>query len=309
MDTRPHIVLGAGPVGRATACALLARGERVVIANRSGRVPALPPGARPIALDLADRDAAVMACAGARSIYFCAQPPYHRWPKLFPPLMDAAIAAAAATGARLVVADNLYAYGRVDGPMTEATPIRPVTRKGRVRAAMLAALAEAEAAGRIKAAIARAADLFGPGVEGSAAGLRLFRAIAAGRRVTVGGDPDQPHSYTFIGDFGAALAILGTDPRGPGQAWHVPNAPAVSTRHFLGTAARLAGRPLRLRAAGRAEMALLGLLIPAVRESIEMLYEFEHPFVVDHARFASAFGDIATPIEAALAATLASLSG
>ena len=69
-------------------------------------------------------------------MYNCANPPYHRWPELWPPLAAAMLAAAERTGAVLVTMSNLYGYGPVDGPMTEDLPLRPTTAKGRVRAAM-----------------------------------------------------------------------------------------------------------------------------------------------------------------------------
>jgi nucleoside-diphosphate-sugar epimerase len=300
-----HIVFGTGPLGRATAAALLARGEQSTLANRRGTMPAPPAGTTVITLDLTDTAAAITACRGASALYICAQPRYHRWPKEFPAVIDAAIRIAEATGARLVVADNLYGYGPVAGAMTETLPLRPNTAKGRVRAAMHLTLEAAQSAGRITFAAARGSDFFGRWVEKSAVGSRLFDAIAKGKTAELMGNPEQPHSYTFVNDFGTALAILGTDPRGVGRAWHVPNAPVITSRRFVEIAFRLAGHSPRIRAVSRLELRLIGLFVPAVREGIEMLYEFEQPFVVDHTAFASTFGDISTPIESALEQTLA----
>ena len=44
---------------------------------------------------------------------------------------------------------------------------------------------------------------------------------------------------------------------------------------------------------------------PVVGEMIEMLYEFEEPFVVDHSRFETAFGNHATPLAEAIDTTVA----
>ena len=299
-----HVVFGAGPLGRATADALVARGLDVALVSRSARGPDVP-GARAVSADLADRTATRAAAFGAAALYFCAQPPYHRWTQEFPPLQTAVIDAARDSGARLIVAENLYCYGPVSEPMTEALPLRPNTRKGHVRAAMNEALMEAHGRGEVDVAVARGSDFFGPGVAGSAVGERLFGAIAAGRPAEVYGDPAQPHSYTFVRDFGEALAILGTDARSSGQVWHVPNAPAVSTEAFVRLAARLVGTAPRLRRVGVLPLRLFGLFVPPAREMIEMLYEFDRPFVVDHAKFAGTFGDISTPLESALSQTLA----
>jgi len=299
-----HVVLGAGPLGRATATALVNAGHATVLVNRSGVLAQAPAGVTLAAGDLSAPQTLAPVLQGAEAVYFCAQPAYHRWPQEFPALQDAAIKLASTAGARLVVAENLYGYGAVDRPMTEDMPLRPNTRKGRVRASMHEALMLAHRAGDVQVAVGRASDFFGPHVDGSAVGARAFNAIVAGKAIEVFGDVDALHSYSFVEDFGAALAVLGSDPRAPGEVWHVPNAAAVSTRRFMEIACALAERPIKLRRVGAAEMSLLGMVIPPVREMIEMQYEFEAPFVVDHRKFAETFGDISTPLEAALARTL-----
>lgn len=299
-----HAVLGAGPLGRATAAALRAANRRVLLISRSGRVTDPPAGVESVAGNILAPETLAGATRGAAAIYFCAQPAYHRWAKEFPPLQRAAIAFAEAAEAQLIVAENLYAYGPVDRPMTEDMPLKPNTRKGAIRAAMHEELMQAHRAGKVTVAVARGSDFFGPHVESSAVGVRAFKAIIAGKQAEALGDPDTPHSYTFVEDFGAALAKLGTDARALGEVWHVPNAAAVSTRRFFEIAFELAGRPFSMRAVGSAELWMLGLLIKPVKEMVEMRYEFEAPFVVDHRKFAETFGDLSTPLEAALARTL-----
>jgi hypothetical protein len=102
---------------------------------------------------------------------------------------------AATGGARLVVAENLYGYGPVEGPMSEDTPLRATTRKGSTRAAMHRILQAAHQAGRIDMAVARGADFFGPGVTQAALGAEVFTALLSGARVRVLGNPDLPHSW------------------------------------------------------------------------------------------------------------------
>ncbi len=300
-----HVVLGAGPLGRAAAAALAKAGHAVRLVNRSGKLPDAPTGVEMVGANLLNPDSFAPIVEGAAAIYFCAQPAYHRWPQEFPALHQAAIAIASKARARLVVAENLYGYGPSDRHFTEDMPMAPTTRKGRMRAAMHAELMRTSAAGDLEVAVARASDFFGPHVDGSAVGARAFQALVKGGAVECLGDPDALHSVTFVEDFGAALARLGTEPCAVGQVWHVPNAPTVSQRRFFEIAARLAERPLKLRKVGALEMRMLGLFIPPVREMIEMRYEFEKPFVVDHAKFVTAFGDLSTPLEAALHKTIA----
>ena len=306
LDPALHTVLGTGPLGRATGEALIERGQRVRFINRSGRMADRPQGTTIVAANLLDLTAAVAALDGTAAVHFCAQPPYHRWAVQFPPLQAAVIAATRRVGARLVVAENLYGYGPSTVPLREDMPLRPNTIKGRVRAQMHQVLMAEHRAGNLAVAVARASDFFGPHVEGSAVGSRAIQAIAAGKPVEVLADPDVVHAYTFIKDFGAAMAILGTQDAALGEVWHVPNAPAVSTRRFLELAFATAGTgKARIRRVGQLELRVLGLFIPPLRESIEMLYEFEEPFTVDHSKFVKAFGDHATPLQSALAQTFA----
>ena len=37
------------------------------------------------------------------------------------------------------------------------------------------------------------------------------------------GNLNQPHTFTYVKDFGKALAIAGTDDRALGKVWHVPS--------------------------------------------------------------------------------------
>ncbi|GGA18031.1 hypothetical protein GCM10008018_72580 [Paenibacillus marchantiophytorum] len=89
-----------------------------------------------------------------------------------------------------------------------------------------------------------------------------------------------------------------------GRAWHVPNAATVTTREFVEIAYRLAGLPAVIRTMGKGMLRLGGLFIPAARESIEMLYQFEQDFIVDSRPFSKRFGLVATSLESALAKTL-----
>ena len=110
-------------------------------------------------------------------------------------------------------------------------------------------LLAAHRAGRVEVAIGRASDYFGPrGGAQSNLGDRLFPAALAGKTATVLGDPDQPHTYTYIPDIGEGLAVLGVHPAAPGEVWHLPNDPAhpdhpAARRHRLpaGRAAARAG--------------------------------------------------------------------
>jgi nucleoside-diphosphate-sugar epimerase len=234
---------------------------------------------------------------------------YHEWTEQFPALQTGVLAAAEATGARLVSMENVYMYGRPNGrPLTEDREHDAHTTKGRLRGRMSRELLAAHNAGRVQVAIGRASDYFGPRGGGqSNLGDRVFPAAIHGKTATVLGDPDQPHTYTCIPDIGEGLALLGEHPDAPGQVWHLPNdLDTRTTRELVDIVYEHAGQArARLRSMSRLLLRALGLANPTLRELVEMQYQFEEPFVVDSSKISSKLGLPATPVDEALAATLA----
>jgi nucleoside-diphosphate-sugar epimerase len=306
MTVPQHVVLGAGTIGTTIAEQLAAAGEAVRLVSRTGRNPGIG-GVEPATADLTDPAAVRSVAAGARVAYFACQPAYTNWPKGFPPLAEGVLGGLAGTGTRLVVVDNLYMYGPTGGrPITEDLPHAATTRKGRARAALAERFLAAHRAGDVPVAIGRASDYFGPRGVDSTHGERFFAPLLAGKAVQAFGDVDLPHAVTYVPDFARALIELGRHDRALGDAWHVPTAPAVSQRTFAEMAARAAGVPApRLSRVTKPMLLLVGLFVPPAREMIEMTYEFEEPFLLDSSKFERAFGIGPTPLEEALAATVA----
>jgi nucleoside-diphosphate-sugar epimerase len=299
-----HVVFGTGPVGRAVMRHLVSRDQQVRAISRSGRA-SLPAGVEHVAGDASDHTFAVQACRGAAVVYNALNPPYHRWPELFPPLQSAVLAGAASAGARLVAIENLYGYGpTAERPLTEELPLAATTRKGATRAAMTAELLEAHHRGTVRVAIGRASDFFGPGVLDSAMGVRVFGRVLAGKSAQVLGNPDLPHTYTFIDDVGRGLVTLGERDEALGQAWHLPSPDTLTTRQFIEHIAANVGQRVRVQRTPGFLLRGLGMFNPSLRELVEVLYEVDEPFVVDDSKYVDAFGQRATPLDEALQHTL-----
>lgn len=301
-----HVVLGTGAIGLALVEELVASGRSVRAVNRSGRAD-VPAGVEVRAGDLTDPAFAGAATADAAVIYQCLNPPYHRWAEEFPGLQDAAVGAARAAGARFVSFENTYMYGDTNGePMTETTPMRAHTRKGKVRAAMAEQLQALYESGDLRVSTARASDYFGPrGTSQSPFGDLVIGAALAGKAARVMGDPDQPHSYTYTVDAARTLAALGSRDDVDGEIFHVPNAPAQTTRQIIDMISEQMGSPIKVSAAPRLVLRALGLFNPTVRELDEMRYEFTQPFIVDSTKAQNQLDIAPTPLPEALQATIA----
>lgn len=309
-----HTILGAGGViGRELSLQLALAGLRI---RQVSRHPvALHAGDALITADLTDARSTSAAVAGSEVVYLVVGLAYHTavWQTQWPRVMRNVIDACARHGARLVFFDNVYAYGRVAGVMSEDTPFNPCSRKGEVRAAIAITLLESMGRGEVQALIARSADFYGPGAHLSLLAAVLFARLQAGKSPQWVGDPDAVHTFTFTPDAGRALAALGQAPAAFGQTWHLPTASdlgseAVSGKTLTRIACILAGQPERLQAAPRWLLRVMGLLVPMLRENDEMLYQFEHDYRFDSSKAEKAFGWRATPYREGLAKTWRAVS-
>jgi nucleoside-diphosphate-sugar epimerase len=302
-----HVVLGAGQLGPLVAARLRARGLRVRLVRRGPFVTGAPPGVEAVSGDLGDPTSATALLAGAAVVYHCASPPYTEWRRALLPLTEAILTGASRAGAHLVALDNLYMYGRAPGGrMSEDSPVAPCSKKGELRARAAGAMTAARDRGDLPVTIGRASDFIGPGATLAAVfGDRFWTRAFAGKPGEVLGDPDQPHSYSYVPDVADALVTLGTDPRARNQLWHLPAPPALPTRAIIQRIGQLMGQPLAATSVPTWLLRGLGLWSPLMREIAEMTYQWRAPFVLDDARYRHTFGVGATPWEVALPATVA----
>lgn len=305
MPTELHVIFGTGPVGCWTARALCSQGRAVRAVNRSGVRPGLMPVEVEMAkADVADATQAATAATGAGVVYQALNPPYHLWHEFFPALQAAALSAAKTANARYVSIENLYMYDS-SKLMTEASPVAPESRKGALRQKMAEEVTAAHARGEVRTTALRSSDYYGPGVLGSALGERVFGNLVAGKKAQLSGSTKMLHSFSYIEDVGLAAAALGTHDKALGQVWIAPHAAARTQGQMVEEACRVLGVEPRISAVSPLMMRLVGLFIPAARASVEMMYEFTAPFVVDSSRIEREFSLPATPIPVAIERTIA----
>ncbi len=301
-----HIILGAGgAIGTPLAKELIAQQAPLRTVSRRGAGPAEADRRQ---ADLGDAKAVLDVVDEGATVYLLAGLQYNRrvWAEQWPRIMRNAVAACEAKGARLIFFDNVYSYGRVEGPMTEETPVRPSSRKGEIRAAIAGFLQEEMAAGRIKACIARAADFYGPHSEKvSMPSILVFDRLKAGNRAQVFVNADTKHSYTYTLDCAKALPLLASADDAFGQVWHMPTAhPAPTGREFVRLSAGVLGVEPRVQVVPRFVIRAAGIAMPLMRELGEMLYQNDHDYVFDSSKFERRFGFTPTPYEDGIRVTL-----
>jgi nucleoside-diphosphate-sugar epimerase len=281
-----HVIIGTGPVGRATAAALAERGAEVVLASRSG-------GRGTTAVDAADADALSRLAEGAVALYNCVNPPdYTQWQELWPRIASGLLSAAERSGAVLVTAGNLYPYGPVPGGvMREGMPDAAAGKKARLRAKMTRDAFDLHEAGRIRAVEVRGSDYIGDGVGENGHIPRVIPRALQGKTVTVIGSAHQPHTFTDVRDMGRALALVATQESAWGRIWHAPsNPPRTQAEAVNDVLAAVGSKPVKVRALPGAALTLLAPFQPVLGELRETLYQFTAPYVMESSAITAAYG-------------------
>lgn len=292
-----HTILGAnGIIAQELSRALAAHASGIRQVSRNPRRVNQTDDTFPA--DLLDAKATADAVAGSDVAYLVAGLQYSAsvWQEQWPRVMRNVIDACKQHRTRLVFFDNVYAYGRVDGVMTEETTFNPASRKGEVRAKIATMLLDEMRSGNLQAMIVRAADFYGPGAVQSFTHATVFERLRAGKTPQWIGNPNAVHTFTFTPDAGRAVGLLGTSSEAFGQTWHLPTTKeALTGADFVRLACDLAGRPNKLQVAPRWMLKLMGLFMPVLRENDEMMYQFEYDYRFDSSKIESAFGLQPTP--------------
>ncbi|MBG1232861.1 NAD-dependent epimerase/dehydratase family protein [Aestuariivirga litoralis] len=299
------LIVGYGPVGAETAEQLKARDYKVTVAQR--RSPKdLSDGLAFTPCDVLDRASVMSAFKGKDQVVISIGFAYDGkvWMKSWPLAMGNILAAAEATGARVVFIDNLYMYGPQDKPLTEDMPLTSFGAKPSTRSVITRMWQDAADAGAVKFAALRAPDFYGPGVSLSHFSNDVFNAIGDGKPAQLVMKPDLPHAFAYVPDIArAAVTLLEAPDADFGQAWHVPCAPVKTPRQMLGIAAQALGTKLRIQALPLALIPVIGVFVPMLRAITEMRFLFDRPYEVNADKFAKRFWGNATPFEVGIPKT------
>jgi nucleoside-diphosphate-sugar epimerase len=301
-----HTILGAnGVIARELSQALAAHASDIRQVSRNPRK--VNPTDETFVADLLDAQATANAVAGSKLVYLVAGLQYSAsvWQAQWPRVMRNAIDACKKHGASLVFFDNVYAYGRVDGVMTEESPFNPISRKGEVRARIATMLLDEMRSGNLQAMIVRSADFYGPGAVQSFPHATVFERLKAGKTPQWIGNPDTVHTFTYTPDAGRAVAELARTTEAYGQTWHLPTTKEPLTgADFVRLACDLAGRPFKMQVAPRWMLKLMGIFMPVLRENDEMMYQFEYDYRFDSSKIESALGLQPTPYRLGISESL-----
>ena len=286
-----HTILGAGgPVANALTKELLDHNETIRLVSR-----------RPVDIkgnnlswkkaDLLNYTEVREATKGSTVIYLCAGLVYDAkiWREQWPVIIQNVINVTKETNARLIFFDNVYMYGLVNGPMTEDTPYRPSSEKGKVRATIANTIMDEVKAGTLNATIARAPDFYGTSSKNSFFDMMVLDKYAQRQSAQWMGDPNKLHNFIYIPDAGRAMYLLGQSPKSDNQIWHLPTAPVMTGHQFIELAARIYGVKPKFMRIRKVMLWLIGLFNKVIAGAVEMFYQSSNDYIFNSDKFEKAF--------------------
>lgn len=225
------------------------------------------------------------------------------WRRDWPKVMTNVINACKKYNTRLVFFDNLYLYGKVDGWMTEETPVNPSSKKGEVRAKIIEQLTDEYKKGNIRALVARSADFNGPTKLTFLYPL-VYEKIFKGKKAQWFINAKAKHSFTYTSDAAKATALLGNTPEAYNRTWHLPTDKNVLTgEEFIEMAGEVSGKKTGHMILSRWMLGLVGLFTPVIKELNEMMYQYEYDYLFDSSDFENRFFK-ATPVKQCIEETI-----
>ena len=245
-----------------------------------------------VTADLTSAGQVMNAVKGSEVVYLTAGLQYDIkvWQEQWPKLMQNVINACKENGSRLVFFDNVYMYGKVAGPMTEETPFNPCSWKGEVRARIATMILDEVKRGELTALIARAADFYGPATANSFLNMMVFENLKKGKSAQLMISKNLKHSFTYTPDAGKATALLGNTPSAYNQTWHLPtDANVLTGQQIVESAAKELNMKPKVTVLPRLMIQVAGLFNPIIKESVEMLYQYDSDYIFDSGKFDSAF--------------------
>lgn len=303
--TKIAILGGRGRLGRAVAKAFLDAGYQVRAITRDGTLPAELAGAEAFAADALDRQSLVAATRGMDIVFNGLSPVYPDWSSVLP-MAENVMAACHANGALHMVAGTVYNFGSpMPAVISEDTPQRPTTDKGRIRAEQEELYRNEADAGRVRTVLLRAGDFFGGKGTGSWFDLIIASKLAKGV-YTAPGPVDLVHAWAYLPDLARTFVAL-ADRRESLGAYESFNLPGHSLTDLEIKAAmgRVTGRKLRLASMPWWVLRAGSPFVPMWKAIVSMSYLRFEPHRLVSMRLGAAIGEIPhTPLDEAVKGAL-----
>lgn len=290
------VVLGAsGGMGYALVQELISREVEVIAFARNKekleRLFGQLRGVEIITGDVLNLQDLLKACNGADVIFQSALVPYHEWEEKLPKMIHNVIAAARQVSAKIVIVDNIYAYGKNPGiKVTEDQPKCPHTKKGKIRLQMEDLIKRAHDQG-VPSLTAHLPDYYGPNAENTLMHTTL-KAIVENKKAYFVGDHNTKREFIYTPDGAKAMVELALRDSSYGHNWNIPAFDVITGKEIIEILRKITGYQKRVGTITKWMIQFIGLFNPFMREVVEMLYLTVDPVVLSGAKYAGKIGPL-----------------
>jgi nucleoside-diphosphate-sugar epimerase len=297
-----QIILGAGgSIGNALAKELKSYTENITLFSRNPKKINIDDNL--ISGDLLDVLQTESALKNMDIAYLVVGLPYNTkiWERDFLKIVENVIKGCKIHKVPLVFLDNVYMYDpEYFEDLHEDAPFKIVSKKGAVRTAIANLINNEIKNNEINILVARSADFYGKEVKNSMFNEQVIKPIQEGKKANWFLDANKKHSLTLVSDAAKAIALLGNRNTAYNQVWHLPTDKAYTANELVQKISAITGKPAKIQVASRFMINILSWFVPAIKESKELLYQYENDYDFKSTKFENAFKVKPTTIEEGL---------
>jgi nucleoside-diphosphate-sugar epimerase len=297
-----QIILGAGgSFGNALAKELTSFTENIILFSRNPKK--INDNDILISGDLLNQEQTANALKNIDVAYLVVGIPYNTkiWERDFIKIVQNVLTSCKIHKVPLVFLDNVYMYDpEYFDELDEDTPYKIVSKKGAVRTAIARIIDEEIKNNEINILVARSADFYGKDVKNSMFNEQVIKRIQAGKKANWFLDANKKHSLTLVSDAAKALALLGNKNSAYNQVWHLPTYSAYTANELVQKISKITGKPAKIQVISRFLISILSWFIPPVKESLELLYQYNQDYIFNSSKFELEFNIKPTTIDEGL---------
>ncbi len=264
-----------------------------------------------LAANLFNREEVFKAVEGSVIVYLLIGLEYNTkiWQQMWPPLVKNVIDACAQHRCKLVFFDNVYAIGGdYVNHITEASPISPTSKKGKVRAEVDKLILNSIESKNLDAIIARAPDFFGSVIQKSILMTMVYKNLKLGKKAQWVCNAKVIHSMGYTPDLGKGTALLGNMPSAYNQIWNLPtDTQKITGEEWIQLFAEEMHAKHQYQVLPQWGIQTLGMFIPILRELSEMCYQYDRDYYFDSSKFNRYFNYTPTSNQEAVKQTITAL--
>lgn len=252
-------------------------------------------------IDVFDLPSLLQETEGCTHLFLTVNIPYSNWEKKLPIMFENVITTAKQNKTKIILVDNIYAYGESSSnTITETTPMKPHTKKGKIRLQ----LADMLSRSNVPYIIAHFPDFYGPNATNTLLHY-TFNLMVQNKTSRYVGDQKIAREFIYTPDGAKALVELAMSEQNYNQHWNIPGDGVITGEEIIQIVKSHINYSKKIGTVHKKMIRLLGLFDTQLRETVELFYLFERPVILNGNKYEEKIGKLpVTPYSQGIKETL-----